>query len=345
MRALEDEQAPERIAAFVRAASGEGDVSVSGVSRLAGGSSKQVWALDLRLGARTLPLVLRIDPTEPTPGEGFAAQSGGFEGEFRLLQVMHRRGAPVPRVHWTCLDRDVLGGSFYLMDRIEGETIPRRILRSDALVDARAKLPEQLGRALARIHEADLAADGLEWLPGPPQGQSSPESQVAQIRAGLDLHPEPLLASELAFRFLERNAPPERDRTLVHGDFRMGNVIVGPEGLRAVLDWELAHVGDPHEDLAWMCTKTWRFGKVDQPVGGVGPREPFYQAYEDESGRKLDRAALRYWELLCSAKVVCVWVMQVRAYLTGANPSVEQATIGRRIAETELDLLEILGES
>ena len=130
----------------------------------------------------------------------------------------------------------------------------------------------------------------------------------------------------------------------MHGDFRMGNVIVGPEGLRTVLDWELAHVGDPHEDLAWMCIKTWRFGQLDQPVGGVGAREPFYRAYESESGRALDREALRYWELLCSLKVVCVWIFQVRAYLSGAIPSVEQAAIGRRIAETELDLLQLLDE-
>ncbi len=345
MRILERDDAPERIAAFVREASGVAGVDVTGLSRLAGGSSKQVWAVDVTLAGETKPLVLRINPNRPTPGEGFAAQSGGFEGEFALLQAMHRRGAPVPAVHWTCLDPEVLGGPFYLMDRIEGETIPRRILRSDALEGARAALPQQLGRALARIHATDLVAEGLEWLPGPPQGQSSPESQLAQVRAGLDLHPEPLPASELAYRFLEQNTPEQKDRTLVHGDFRMGNVIVGPEGLRSVLDWELAHVGDPHEDLAWMCTKTWRFGRVDQPVGGVGPLEPFYAAYEAESGRMLDRSALRYWELLCSAKVVCVWIFQVRAYLTGANPSVEQAVIGRRIAETELDLLELLAET
>jgi aminoglycoside phosphotransferase (APT) family kinase protein len=345
MAALEQADAPQRIAAFVSEASGEARVRAENLVRLAGGSSKQVWAVDVTLGGETLALALRINPNPAAPGEGFAAQSGGFEGEFRLLQAMHRRGAPVPKVYWTCLERDLLGGPFYLMDRIEGETIPRRILRSDALLDGRAKLPEQLGRAIARIHAADLVADELEWLPGPPAGQSSPQSQVAQIRAGIDLHPEPLPATELAFRFLEQNMPDERDRTLVHGDFRMGNIIVGAEGLRAVLDWELAHVGDPHEDLAWMCTKTWRFGQVDQPVGGVGQREPFYRAYEAESGRKLDRAALRYWELLCSAKVVCVWILQVRAYLTGTNPSVEQAAIGRRIAETELDLLELIRES
>ncbi len=131
-------------------------------------------------------------------------------------------------------------------------------------------------------------------------------------------------------------------RTLVHGDFRMGNVVVGPDGLRAVLDWELAHVGDPHEDLAWMCTRTWRFGHASAPVGGVGPREPFYRAYEQESGRTLDRAALRWWETLCSAKVCVVWIVQMNAYLSGVIPSVEQAAIGRRMAETEFDLLELL---
>ena len=109
-----------------------------------------------------------------------------------------------------------------------------------------------------------------------------------------------------------------------------------------MLDWELAHAGDPHEDLAWMCTRTWRFGNVDLPVGGVGERAPFYATYEAESGRKLDPDALRYWEVLSCAKVCIVWIFQVNAYLSGANPSVEQATIGRRMAETEHDLLELL---
>ena len=341
MKSLAAEDAPAKIAAFIREASNERDVEVSGLRRLAGGSSRQVWSLDVALAGQRLPLVLRINPN-PAASVGLSANTGGFDSEFVLLAAMQRRGAPVPRVHWSCEDAALFGGPFYLMDRIEGETIGRRILRSPVLEQARKKLPEQLGRALARIHAADLRADGLDFLPGPAPGQSSPEAQLQQIRVSIDLHPEPLPVTEFAYRWLERKVPPERARTLVHGDFRMGNVVVGPEGLRAVLDWELAHIGDPHEDLAWMCTRTWRFGAVDRPVGGIGPREPFYDAYEQASGRKLDRDALRYWETLCSAKVVAVWIMQVRAYLTGANPSVEQATIGRRIAETELDLLQLL---
>jgi len=319
-------------------------VGVAGLRRLVGGSSRQVWAVDVALGdAAPLPLVLRINPT-PVSVSSLTATAGGFEGEFRLLRAVHAYGAPVPAPHWSCEDPEVLGGPFYLMDRIEGETIPRRIYRAEDLEAARGLLPEQLGAALARIHRADISGDELGWLPGPTGGRSSPEEQVESIERGLSASPGPAPVLALAHRWLARNVPPERDRTLVHGDFRIGNVIVGPEGLRAVLDWELAHRGDPHEDLAWMCTKTWRFGRVDRPVGGLGPREPFYRAYEKESGRSLDRDALRYWEVLGSAKVAVVWIFQVQAWLSGANRSVEQAAIGRRKAETELDLLELLEE-
>ena len=318
---------------------------MSDVRRLTGGSSRQVWSVDVTLGegasAESLPLVLRIDPTGgQRPSR--SADAGGFTREFLLLQTAHAHGVPVPRVHWSCADSETLGGPFYLMDRIEGETIPRRIYRSEELAEARELLPEQLGSALARIHRADISGDELGWLPGPGEGRSSPEEQVDSIERGLAASPGPAPVLALTLRWLARNVPPEGDRTLVHGDYRIGNVIVGPEGLRAVLDWELAHRGDPHEDLAWMCTRTWRFGNVDRPVGGLGPREPFYRAYEKESGRTLDRDALRYWEILGSAKVAVVWIFQVQAWLSGANPSVEQAAIGRRKAETELDLLELL---
>ncbi len=286
--------------------------------------------------------MLRINPAPPgAQASSLSETAGGFDGEFRLLQAVHGCGAPVPKPWWSCSDRELIGGPFYLMDRIEGETIPRRIYRSDELAQARELLPEQLGTALARIHRTETAGE-LAWLPGPAEGRSSPGEQVESIRRGLAASPGPAPVLELALRWLWQNLPEERGRTLVHGDFRIGNVVVGADGLRAVLDWELAHVGDPHEDLAWMCTRTWRFGNVDLPVGGVGPREPFYSAYEKESGRTLDRDALRYWEVLGSAKVAVVWIFQVQSYLSGANPSVEQAAIGRRKAETELDLLDLL---
>ena len=345
MDSLSPDERVCRIAAFIAAEAGVRPVEVSGLRRLAGGSSRQVWALDVTLGSEPAPerleLVLRISPAPPS-GEGFAGAEEGFEREFRLLQRMRAGQVPVPRVYWASWEREQLGGPFYLMDRIEGETIPRRILRSEALEAAREQLPEQLGRALARVHLAGSDEGARAGLPGPAPGQTAAASQVAQLRAGIDLAPSPSPALELAHRWLERNLPRQGDQTLVHGDFRMGNIVVGPDGLRAILDWELAHVGDPHEDLAWMCTKTWRFGRVERPVGGVGLREPFYAAYEAESGRRLDREGLHFWEVLCSVRVAVVWIFQVRAYLSGRNPSVEQAVIGRRMSETELDLIELL---
>ena len=305
MQKLEPGERERRIAEWIREESGVGAVGVSDVRRLTGGSSRQVWSVDVTLGegasAESLPLVLRIDPTGgQRPSR--SADAGGFTREFLLLQAAHAHGVPVPRVHWSCADPETLGGSFYLMDRIEGETIPRRIFRSEELAGAREQLPEQLGRALARIHRVDLDAEGVKTLPRPAEGRSSPEQQAFQLRQGTGISPAPSPTLELVQRWLEQNMPDETDRTLVHGDYRVGNVIVGPEGLRAVLDWELAHLGDPHEDLAWMCTKTWRFGNVDLPVGGIGKREPFYAAYESESGRTLDRDPPRYWEVRCSAK-------------------------------------------
>ena len=347
MEKLEREERVRRIEAWIGAHAGQ-PARVLNLRRMAGGSSRQVWSLDLELagetGAEKSALVLRIDPTaSAAASRGLAADGGGFRLEFRLLEEALRCEVPVPRVYWPCAELEPLGGPFYLMDRIEGETIGTRILRETALANARDLLPAQLGGALARIHRMSPDAPGLERIARPAPGVSSAVEQLAQIRRGVDAAPSPTPVCEWAYRWLEKHAPRGGGtRALVHGDYRMGNIVVGPEGLRAVLDWELAHVGDPHEDLAWMCTRTWRFGNPGAPVGGVGPREPFYRAYEAESGRTLDRDALRWWETLSSAKVCVVWIVQMNAYLSGVIPSVEQAAIGRRMAETERDLLELL---
>jgi aminoglycoside phosphotransferase (APT) family kinase protein len=350
MEKLDRDERVRRIETWIGTQSGR-RARVENLRRLAGGSSRQVWSLDVELegasGTERSALVLRIDPTASSVvARGLTADGGGFRLEFRLLEEALRREVPVPRVYWPCAELEPLGGPFYFMDRVEGETIGTRVLREASLAHAREQLPAQLGTALARIHRMDPDAPGLERIARPAAGKSSAFEQLAQVRRGIDGAPSPTPVCEWAYRWLERNVPggsgAEAARTLVHGDYRMGNVVVGTEGLRAVLDWELAHVGDPHEDLAWMCTKTWRFGNPGAPVGGVGPREPFYRAYERESGRSLDTDALRWWETLCSAKVCVVWIVQMNAYLSGVIPSVEQAAIGRRMAETEFDLLELL---
>ena len=290
---------------------------VEGLRRLSGGASRETWSFDLHRDDGTVAeLILRRDP----PG----ARKGGMAKEAALLAAAQAAGVPVPPV----IDADE---SSIVMGRIAGETIPRKILRDAEYAPARPLLARQCGEILARLHTipADVVA-GLENV-----------DQVAQWRGTLESLGQPHPTFELALRWLEANRPALHEPTLVHGDFRNGNLIVGPEGIRAVLDWELAHAGDPMEDLGWLCAKAWRFG-VAPPVGGFGSYEDLCDAYEAAGGRAVDRDALRWWEVLGTLKWGIICILQATTHTSGMVRSVELAAIGRRVCENEWDLLEIL---
>ncbi|GAC1587411.1 MAG: phosphotransferase family protein [Acidimicrobiales bacterium] len=300
---------------------------VVGLSRLSGGASRETWAFDVRrAGATHERLILRRDPPgAPRMGPG------GMRMEARVLAAASAGGVPVPRILSASDDFDEVGAAYIVMERIDGETIPRKILRDDAYASARRNLAAQCGTVLARLHR--LSPDGSLGL--------TDTDQVAQYRETLDTLGEPHPAFELGFRWLEANRPQTQRRSIVHGDFRNGNLIVGPDGLRAVLDWELAHAGDPLEDLGWLCVKAWRFG-VDRPVGGFGSYEDLLGAYEAESGTAVDGEALRWWQALGTLKWGIMCIMQATAHTSGMIRSVELAAIGRRVCENEWDLLDLL---
>jgi aminoglycoside phosphotransferase (APT) family kinase protein len=329
-----------RLAAFVaRERRLEPDaVVVSGLRRLPGGASREVWALDLHLrrpgGEERQELVLRRDPAGRT-------EEGDRGLERRVLQAAAAAGVPVPRVHEGSSDPAVLGSSFFLMQRVPGETIPRRLLRDPDYAEARGRLAEQLGAVLARIHAMDAQRPELAGLDA--AGGGSAREEVERLAEGirrLAVEPHPVL--DLAERWLRERAPRPHRRVLVHGDYRLGNFVVGPEGLRAVLDWELAHRGDPVEDLGWLCVRAWRHGNDALPVGGVGSREQLLAAYAAAGGGDVEPEALRFWEACGNFKLALVFVMQARTYLDGV-PSLELASLGRRIAEAESELLELMG--
>lgn len=336
---------PERLAAELAAllcrAHGARQVRIQGLRLLAGGASRQTWAFDAVIEdaegkTTTLPLVLRSDPRQ-VPG------SMGREVEFRLLSAAHAEGVPVPRPH--LLGDETLSVPCFLMERVEGETIPRRLLRDEVYAGARQVMPAQLGIILARIHRIPIEKYGLEALPSPPPGRSPAEEELNRYEAVYrNIAPEPHPAFELAFRWLRGRLPRGEERALVHGDFRIGNVIFGPEGVRAVLDWELAHIGDPMEDLGWICVRSWRFGNDHLPVGGIGSREELWQAYQEAGGYPVDRERVRFWEVFGNLRWGVICISQARAYLDGRSPSVELAAIGRRTAETEWELLNLMEE-
>ena len=259
--------------------------------------------------------------------------------EARVITLAGQGGVPVPRVYWASEDSSLLGRPFVVLGRVDGETIGRRIVQLPELKEARQRLPEQMGRALGRIHALDPSP--LAFLPRPRSG-SPARAALERARAELDkvggAHP----GLEAGFRWLVENAPVSSEVVLVHGDFRLGNVIVGPEGLRAAIDWEFSCLGDPHEDLAWPFVRDWRFGVDGLRFAGISDGESFLAAYEAESGRKVDRRSLEYWEILGNFRWALGCLTQAHRHLSGAEPSVELASLGRRSAEMELEMLDLI---
>jgi aminoglycoside phosphotransferase (APT) family kinase protein len=298
---------------------------VRGLGRAAGGASRVTCAFEaVTADGDAHPLILRL-------AERGIAAGVPLTREADLMRAARARGVPSPEVIASGGADGPLGVDFIVMERVEGETIPRRILRDPELAGARATMAARCGEILAAIHRIPPeAAAGLE--PG------DPFDQWLEILDGLG-EPHPVL--EFGLRRLAAGRPPAAGRTVVHGDFRNGNLIVGPDGVRAVLDWELAHLGDPMEDLGWLCVKAWRFG-ARPPVGGFGPYEQLIEAYEAAGGVRVDTDALRWWEAFGVAKWGVICAMQARRHLVGGERSVELATLGRRVAENEWDLLQML---
>jgi aminoglycoside phosphotransferase (APT) family kinase protein len=275
--------------------------------------------------------ILRRSPK----GYGAApTRAAGLAAEAQLMQLAYEAGVPSPRVMHVLTPDEELGSGF-IMQRVEGETIARKILRDDEYAAARPQLARQIGGVLAGLHRLPL--DKLPALRS--RGATEEISEFERDYRSLNW-PKPVF--ELALRWLRDHDPgPSAETTLVHGDFRNGNLIIGADGVRAVLDWELAHLGDPMEDLGWVCVNSWRFGEIDKPVGGFGSREELFAGYE-AAGRPCDPARVKFWEVMGTLRwgIMCGGMMQ--RFREGPDHSMERAMIGRRASETEIDLLRLL---
>ncbi len=304
-------------------------VTIENLQPLSGGAVAETWLFDAVCEGVRHELILR----GPRPGKG-SLPVVSRATEARLQQLAEEKGVPVAPVRFILREEDGLGEG-YVMDRVPGEAIARKILRDEQYAEARPLMARQCGEILARIHSIEL--DRL-----PPLAEMPAAEQIQQFRRAYELIGEALPVFEYAFRWLEEHVPEDSTLCLVHGDFRNGNFIVGPEGIRAVLDWELAHIGNPMEDLGWLCVNSWRFGNIDRPVGGFGMREDLYAGYEAAGGGKVDPEKTRFWEVLGTLKWGIMCLFQGFTHLSGAKRSVELAAIGRRPSETEIDLLDLL---
>jgi aminoglycoside phosphotransferase (APT) family kinase protein len=307
-----------------------GDARVDDLRVLTGGASRATWAFAAVTDAGSRELILRIGP----PDEIHA----GMELEAAALGRAAATGAPVPSVLVADDSSGPLGNPFLVCDFIGGETIVRRIQRGID-DDSRADLVRQCARALAAVHRADPTGIGLKA-----------SDQLDEWHSQLDEMGDTTATFEWAFRWLAAHRPATSRNVLVHGDFRMGNLIIEtseqPARLAAVLDWELTHSGEVYEDLAWFCIRAWRFGAPESlAAGGLGSIEDFLNAYEDASGTTLDRDAMRWWLVLSTLRWGVICRYQAERHLSGQTRSVELAAIGRRVCETEFDLLALLEAS
>jgi len=309
------------------------DVRVDGISESSAGARRRNVLFDAHVGDRTVGLVATILPTVE-----IQALDPVAEGAVRT--VAEQGGVPVPHVHGATLDDSWVGGAFLVSDRIDGETIPRRVLRQAAALGHGDLVVAQLGDALARLHAIDpsLAPAGLTRPP-----DSAPvAAAIATVELGIEslLRPEPAFAYGL--RWLRTHRPEEPARcTIVHNDARNGNLIVGPDGLRALLDWEGSRVGDPMEDLAWPQTRMWRFGADDRIVGGLGGVAPFRRGYE-EAGGTWDDDRIRWWRVLSTLRWGLGLAGQAAAHLDGRFRSIVMAGSGRRVSELAYDAMMLI---
>lgn len=289
-----------------------GGSRVDGLVRLTGGASRQTWRGSV--DGRTVVAQRQQPETERD-----------MWVEAAVLRAAEVAGVPAPRVI-DCVEAPD-GVVTLVTEFVEGETIARKLLRDDEFGPARVSLADQIGRAMALVHRIDPSdVPGLEQLDG-----------LAFYRRQLDEHGEPHPALELALRWLDDHRGADGPCRVVHGDFRLGNLVVGRDGLAAVIDWELAHLGHPLQDLGWACVPAWRFGSP-LPAAGVGTREQLLTAYNAEAGTAFSVDELRWWEVFGMLRWAVMCITQAHRHLSGSTRSHELAAIGRRVCENEHDL-------
>jgi aminoglycoside phosphotransferase (APT) family kinase protein len=330
---------PDALRALLAHASSQ-PVTVHRAQRLAGGASMETWSVDADVGGYPERLVVRRDM-----GANMYPDALSRRDEFAVLQRAFERGVRVPRPRW-CVDAaDAVGGrAFFVMDRVDGESVGRRVVKLPELAEARATMAREMGRQLARIHA--LPCNDLPFLSRPDAHEGACEKAERGMRSLMDELSRHHPVWEHTLRWLSTHRPPAAAQgpvTLVHGDFRVGNLLVAPSGLAAVIDWEFAHVGDIHEDLAWPQMRDWRFEQDHLRVGGVGTPDELLAGYAEAGGARVDGLSLAWWELMGNLRWSVTCHSQAQRHLSGRDPSVELASLGRKSSEVEWEMLTLLG--
>ena len=301
---------------------------VSNLEPLTGGASKEIWKFEVSNAKQSTKMILR--------------RGSGIEGplaiktadEARIQKEVIKVGAPVPIILAVSKNEEELGDS-YIMHFVEGESIARKILRDKEYKKALPILAYQCGEAIAKIHNVDI--NNFSFLPKKPA-----EDQLEDLYSTYQSFEQPSPVFEYAYLWLKEQDFGNFQESLVHGDFRLGNIIVNADGLQSIIDWELAHIGNPLQDLGWVCGNSWRFGKSNKVVGGFGELEDLLEGYNSVSKLKVNKEMVRCWQVFGTFRWGVICLIQAYAHLNGTINSIEKAAIGRRVSETEIDIVDLL---
>jgi aminoglycoside phosphotransferase (APT) family kinase protein len=317
------------IAHFLRGAASARDVRVAALHLLSGGAIQQNWeiAVDIADGPWQghYTWVLRTD------APATVAASLPREREYAIIRFAHARGLLAPEPLFMCNDAAVIGRPFFVMTKLPGVAAGHRVVRLDL---NRSALARELAETAARIHAIRPPLDELPLLK-----TFLARDVIAACRAYLDTLDEPHPVLEWGLRWCERNAPAHEETTFVHRDFRTGNYLVHEGKLAGLLDWEFAALGNPLEDIGWICAKCWCFRHEHHIVGGVADLDDFIPAYEAASGRKVPADALRYWQVMAHIRWSIIALQQAQRHLSGVEPSLELALTAKIVAELEWEVL------
>ncbi|MAT92748.1 MAG: aminoglycoside phosphotransferase [Halioglobus sp.] len=309
---------------------------LDGCTQLTAGASQETWCVSYRDAAGdTLRLALRR--AQPTAGQAAAVGGISLATEARLLQLAAAAGVPCPAVRYVLQPGDGLGDGF-LMQWLQGETLGKRIVQSPQLAQVRPRLARECGRVLAQVHAIDWRAARLDdHLPV--VDPATLVDETFAVYRELDA-PQPMI--DYCWRWLREHLPRRSRTALVHGDFRNGNLMVNEHGIVAVLDWELAHIGDPVRDLGWLCVNSWRFGNAALPVGGFGAIDELLDGYNEAAGTDVSADELAFWQVFGSFWWAAVTLQMAQGWRSGETPSLERPVIGRRSSEAQMDCVNLL---
>ncbi|HLM77944.1 MAG TPA: phosphotransferase family protein [Rubrobacteraceae bacterium] len=307
-------------------------VEVEDVVLLGGGASKEAWKVDASTPEGGLELLVRR-----ASGGNIYSDTLSLGQEYKVLQAAYEWGVKVPKPYGYL--EDLGGREAFVMERLEGESIGRRLVRKEEFEATREALPEQLAEELCKIHAVPF--ERLPFLPGA-QDEPAAAYNLESLERELDLLEEPHPVIELGLSWLCEHVPESHGIVLNHGDFRIGNFLVDEEDLVGVVDWEFAHLGDPAEDLGWPLVRAWRFGKDHLRLGGINEVEPFLERYNTLTEREITKEELFYWEVLGNVRWVIGSYNQAKRHLSGQERSVELAILGRLAAEVEYEILSLL---